>query len=762
MHEPERNYLSLIHDISELSALVSQTGDIDTLLEQVVRHIATHLKADVGSIYLLDEEGEELILKATLGLNPQSVGHVRMKVGEGLVGTTMDRMEPVCEGAAFANPHFKYFAEAQEDAYPSFLSVPIHRGMQRIGVLVVQHRQPDYFHKDDVTALRTIAAQLAGTLANARLMLSLREPKQLADRSGLLRQIKFIKGEASVPGFALAPSTLLKPQDPLLADEADTAFHSNVAAFKSAVDRTIAQLRQLQDKLVQRLPESAALIFEAHYMILKDPRFSDQIIELIGKGSSAPAAIRNVARRFITLFSTSTNAYIRDKAQDIEDLARRILFNLRMQKPSGASPAEGRIVIASQLYPSDILKLASESVAGIILVSGGVASHVAIVARSLKIPLTIARRTELLQIPEGTWILMDADRGTIYVDPSEKIRQPFLERREAGSRSSAQALTMVEETRTADGVRIQLTANINLLVELDLAREYKAEGIGLYRSEFPFIVRSAFPTEEEQMLVYAQLIQRMEDRPVIIRTLDIGGDKILPYIDMPREDNPELGLRSIRFSLTHRDIFDQQLRAILRAGARSRYLGIMFPMISSTDEFNSARMAVEEAIRSLSKEMLPYHPSPAVGMMLELPAVVEIIDELAQLADFFSIGTNDFIQYMLAVDRTNEKVADYYQPFHPAVLRALKRMVASAIKHDKPIAVCGEVAHDPEFIPFLIGIGLRRLSVDPQFLPEVQSAIGALELDRAEDYARQLLRAADALQIAGVRSDFGYKIAPAV
>jgi phosphotransferase system, enzyme I, PtsP len=338
--------------------------------------------------------------------------------------------------------------------------------------------------------------------------------------------------------------------------------------------------------------------------------------------------------------------------------------------------------------------------------------------------------------------LMDADIGTIYVEPSEEIRRQFRQRDRAHATTVHQKAAMQPETVTQDGKRIELFANINLLSELSLANDLKAGGVGLYRSEFPFIVRSAFPTEEEQRVVYSRLFEAMPDRPVFIRTLDVGGDKVLPYLNFPKEENPELGLRSIRFSLQYRDIFDQQLRAILRAGAHSNQLGIMFPMISSLDEFRAARQAVAEAREALKKEALDYHPNPMVGAMVETPSLVSLMEELAREADFFSIGTNDFIQYLLAVDRTNENVAAYYQPYHPAVLRSLDHIVTTAHKHGKPISICGEVAHQTDFLPFLLGIGVTRLSVDPQFLPLIQNEISKIPMERAKAHARRLLSAA--------------------
>jgi phosphotransferase system enzyme I (PtsP) len=356
--------------------------------------------------------------------------------------------------------------------------------------------------------------------------------------------------------------------------------------------------------------------------------------------------------------------------------------------------------------------------------------------------MVITNELGLLSVPEGTPVLIDAEIGSIYVQPSDEILSQFEQRNRTRKKVKTKGTVMREVTQSLDGQRITLFANINLLSELELARELKAEGVGLYRSEFPFVIRSTFPSEEEQRVVYARLFRAMEGKPVYVRTLDVGGDKVLPYLNTPRENNPELGLRSIRFSLHYREIFDQQIRAILRAGAHAERLGIMFPMITSIDEFASARQAVMDAQVSLESDGLAYNPDPAIGAMIETPALLPIMDDLAKRVDFFSIGTNDFIQYMLAVDRTNKNVAAYYQPFHPAILRSLAMIINSAKKQHTPISVCGEVAHQTDFLPFLLGIGVRRLSIDPQFLPEIQREIGKIDIDQAEAEAGQLLQAA--------------------
>jgi phosphotransferase system enzyme I (PtsP) len=330
--------------------------------------------------------------------------------------------------------------------------------------------------------------------------------------------------------------------------------------------------------------------------------------------------------------------------------------------------------------------------------------------------------------------------GNVYVNPSEEIiarfetqnrtRQQVTDRRETVSADTA---------KTKDGTPISLMANINLLAELPLAKKMGAAGIGLYRTEFPFLIRPSFPSETEQFLVYREVVEFMEHHPVIFRTLDIGGEKTLAYTDAATEQNPELGLRSIRFALAYRDVFEQQIRAILRAAAGSQSLGIMFPLISSLDDFFRARKVVHTCLDRLNAEGLEHNESPLIGMMVELPAVVETMAEFSEEVDFFSIGSNDFVQYMLGVDRSNKQVAEYYRPEHPSVLRALKKVVRTAKDHGRPIGICGEMGHDPSMIPFLLGIGLRQLSIDPQFMPGVHRQLTDLSLPACQEYAKTLL-----------------------
>ncbi|HEU19808.1 MAG TPA: phosphoenolpyruvate--protein phosphotransferase [Deltaproteobacteria bacterium] len=734
------NHFNLLYDISELSTLLTGSENIEHFLQRTVEVVSRHLHADVCSIYLFEDRSQELVLKATVGLNPGAVGKIRMKLGEGLVGTVMERLQAIREESGSRNPRFKYFEEADEDRFESFLAVPIQRGVEKIGVIAVQHEKVDYFGEMDVMALRAIAAQLAGAIENARLLMEILRGSGKRSETDIIESLKFVKGKSAVEGYAYAPSNILgKKYGRLLIDDHDSNPGGTIDDFHYAIHKTIEQLQELQERVSQRLLESASLIFTAHFMILKDENFINKIKALIIDGMSPSEAVRSIARYYISIFSSSSHAYMQEKVIDIEDLANRILKNLR--KKAGGEPTlqPGRIVIAPDLYPSDVLKLAAENVKGIILVSGGVTSHVSIIARSLQIPLIIADRPELLNLSDDTPVLMDADIGNIYVCPSEKIVRQFEDRNKAEKTIQYMMDSVTETTRTKDDTPVHLLANINLLSELRLARDLKVEGVGLYRTEFPFLIRSYFPSEEEQFVIYKHVFDEMNGKIVTIRTLDLAGDKILPYSNAPMEANPQLGLRSIRFTMHNRDIFEQQLRAILRAGADSRSVRIMFPLISSLDEFRDAKQVIMDCINQLSRLNLPHCKTPSAGILVELPSLIEIIDDVAMEADFFSIGTNDFIQYMLAVDRTNEKVSRYYQPYHPSVLRGLARVVKSILDKGKDISVCGEMAHESGYIPFLLGIGIRTLSLDPQFMPLVQQVISELTIADAESYAGELV-----------------------
>ena len=748
------SHLHLLADMNELTTLLVGAMTVDDFLRKTAEMVARHLDVDVCSIYLYDEPTDELYLAASSGLDSQAVGAVRMKVGEGLVGHCVGLLSPVCEGIAEESPYFKHFAAAREERFKSFLVVPIHRGPVKIGALSVQHEKPDAFDESDIMALLAASSQLGAAIENARMIKEMHRSPGAMSVSRAVDPGTVIDAQIASEGYAHAPAVVLEKGgsrhlfEPLPGDD-----QLGIDDFRIALEATFEQLRKLQSGFARRLPESASLIFTTHFMMLKDESFVGRMIRQMEEGTPPMQALAQVTGHYASLLQSSPHEYIREKVNDIEDLVSRIVRNLRKAAHAPSPASQKRIIIAGRLYPSDILRLVADEVQGIILVGGGTTAHVSILSKSLRIPLLITDHNELLSLTQDTPVLMDAYVGNIYVSPSHKVVRQFREREKIRQTAASKAAQTSERTVTADGVLVRLMANINLLSELPLARDLKAEGVGLYRTEFPFLIRSAFPSEAEQYVIYKRLFDEMKGRPVTVRTLDVGGEKVLPYLDSPPEANPELGLRSIRFSLSNPDIFSAQIRAVLRAAAGANEARIMFPMISSVDEFLQARQVVLSSMEELSREQVPFCEKPAIGMMVELPSVVDIMDELARHADFFSIGTNDFVQYLLAVDRSNQRVSRYYAAHHPSVLRGLNRIVQAALLSGREVSICGEMAHDVVHLPFLLGIGIRMFSVNPQFLPRVQESISRIRLSDAQEYVAELLKISSLADIQKVMTD---------
>lgn len=735
----KRDHTKLIYDISEMSGLFADAPSLEKFLQNIVEVVAGHMHSAVCSVYLYFDDSKELILKATKGLKPEAVGKVRLKLGEGLTGLALKEMRPICEKNASKAPGYRYFPDIGEEPYESFLAIPIVRGQNRVGAVVIQNVQKDYFNDEDIKALKVITSQMANTIETAKLLMELERQRPFRLEQMPEKGLKFLKGKVGSEGFAFGKAVVLNNMLPaVVIEESASQVMCTVEDFHRAVQATEKQLDVLQQHVEEKLSDVASLIFTAQILMLKDKAFVGAVEDLIRDGLHPARAVCQTVENYVRLFEELPSTCFQEKKQDVQDIGRRLLRNL-IGLAERIPDFADCIVIAQELFPSDILKLSSQRIKGLILLSGGVTSHLSILARSLGIPLIITGEKRLLRIPEGAQVLIDGEQGNIHIDPSEDIVRTYRKREEDKAALSGTGTETRPATYTRDGTRVRLLANINLLGDVAAARAVKAEGIGLYRTEFPFLVRSDFPSEEEQYIVYKRLTEAMAGQEITFRTLDIGGDKILSYYDYGKEENPFLGMRSIRFSLRHTDIFTAQLRAILRAGVGAE-LKIVFPMIASLDEFREARALVRQCMNELRREKIPHHHCPTIGVMVELPAVLEIIDDLAAEADFFSIGTNDFIQYMLAVDRTNEKVADIYLPHHPAVLRALNKVVTAARRRGIGVTVCGDMAHDRRYIPYLLGIGIRELSLDARRLSAIQTFIEGIDLRRAVETAQKLLR----------------------
>ncbi len=551
--------------------------------------------------------------------------------------------------------------------------------------------------------------------------------------------------DGCVTGTAVIYAAPLKP-----AVTAQTQAGCTVQDLERAVSETRAQLLEFQQNIKDRITESVTQIFAAHLMILEDPVFIGQIRKCIGDGADVPTAVRRIIDEYIAIFSKSPDLRTREKVDDLEDLMQRLLSNLtRPARPAAHSSLQGKILITPRLFPSDLLRFVSQNGEGIILTSGGVTAHISVLARSLAVPMILADAGRLADLPAGTPLLMDAHAGLIYARPDATVLSSYESLLETRGKPAQDRQAVKPQTRTRDGCRIRLLAAVGLVSEAKLARELCAEGIGLYRSEMAFLLREDLPSEDEQYAVYSRVLNEMQTGDAVFRTLDLGGDKLLHYFPAARESNPFLGLRGIRFTFQHHDIFRRQLRALLRAG-HGRPLKIMFPFVSSVDSFVHARNLVWELTRELAAENRPHQASPEIGAMIELPCAIGLADELAAAADFLSIGSNDLVQYLLAVDRTNDQVAGWHVPWHPSVLRAIHTVTEAACRCGKPISICGDMASDPKLIPVLIGMGLRALTVPACRIPQVQQLIETLDAAEAKALSDQVLKSATVAEIAGL------------
>jgi phosphotransferase system enzyme I (PtsP) len=733
----ETDHVRMLYDISELNNLFIESENIETFLQKIVAMVADHMLAEVSSIYMYNEPENELVLKATIGLKQEFIDKIKLKNGEGLVGLAMKELNPVCEKIGKDNPQFKYFPETGEDKFNAFLAVPIARGKLKIGVLVVQRGGDAFFTDKDIIAMQATASQLVTIIENAGLILLSHDAPVNGEKEVNLEELKFIKGKSASKGFAFSPAVVLrKGINYKSIIKRSELKHYSLDDFERAVADTEEQLETMQEMVEEKLSDAASLIFASHLLILKDRGFVGGMTELIKEGKNPPVAVLEVLKKYTDIFAASPNPLIKEKVQDIEDLSLRILDNIFSVREE--RKYQNKVIIANELYPSDLLKISTENVSGIILESGGVTSHVSILARSLEIPLVFVEKPELLLVPENTKVLIDADLGNVYINPTDDVVATFREKNRAQDKLQKMDDFVRLTPETKDGTYVSVKANVNLLSDIKENMADHIDGVGLYRTEFPFLIRNGFPSEEEQFIIYEKLIEKMKGKPVTFRTLDIGGDKVLSYYQIGKEENPFLGMRSIRFSLLHREIFTQQIRAILRAGFE-KSIRIMFPMISSVDEFNHAKEIVSVCMQDLERESVPYNRDPEIGVMIELPSIINLIEEMAEAADFFSVGTNDLIQYTLAVDRTNEKVADLYIPHHPAVLRSLKRVADAAAASNIDASICGDMANNKQYIPFLIGAGFKTLSVDSIYIPRLKKIITELSMKEAIAVAEDML-----------------------
>ena len=521
------------------------------------------------------------------------------------------------------------------------------------------------------------------------------------------------KGIAASKGYAIGKVFLQEHEEIVITDEKITDVVAEKEKLQKALDASREQLEKIKSKAAVEMGEEKAAVFEAHITLLDDPEFTGAMtMEIENNSINSMKAVENVTNTFVAIFESMEDAYMRERAADIKDVSKRIISNLAGKGGDAfAITEENTIVVAHDLTPSDTAELDRSKVVAFLTNIGGRTSHSAIMARTLEIPAIVGLKDITTSVKTGDSIIVDGIEGIAIINPDEATVKEYEAKRDKFLKEQEELKKLIEvKTVTKSGKRIEVCGNIGKAQDVDGVLANGGDGIGLFRTEFLYMDRDNAPTEEEQYEAYKYVLENMNGKQVVIRTLDIGGDKTLPYLPLPQEMNPFLGYRAIRLCLDRKEIFKVQLRALLRASVYGN-LAVMFPMISGIQEFRSAKEVVEECKAELKAEGIKFSDSIQWGIMVEIPAAAVMADELAKEVDFFSIGTNDLIQYTLAADRMSEKVSYLYNPMHPAVLRLIKMTIDGAHKHGKWVGMCGEMAGDEAAIPTLVEYGLDEFSM---------------------------------------------------
>ena len=560
-------------------------------------------------------------------------------------------------------------------------------------------------------------------------------------------------GIAASPGIAIGHA-FIYDEARFWIEEKDISLEeveNEKVRLKNAIKNVIEDIRALKYKLEQKIGKEEASIFDPHIMLLQDPAVINETNDLIEKGKSAEFAFFRTTRKIIKAYKRVKDEYMRQRIDDITDILRRVHTKLQGKKYSAFSQVKHPvIVIAPNLTPSDTANMHTGNILAFVTDVGGVTSHATIIARSLGIPAVLGVKTASTEISPGDFVIVDGGRGKVYVNPVKETIEKFLQDKKNIEKIRKSLLVLKDAPAvTSDGKTIGLHANIEFPDEVNSVLESGAEGIGLYRSEYHLLKDYKMPSEEELFADYYELAKRMAPKPVIIRTFDLGGDKISHLMhteQIEQEDNPFLGWRAIRVSLAMKDIFKIHLKAIVRASSLKN-VSVMFPMISSIEELNKTLIILEEAKEDLRKEGQDFNPNIPVGIMIEIPSAVMVADYIASKVNFFSIGTNDLIQYSVAVDRTNNRIANLFQPFHPGVLKLLKLTVDAAHSKGIPVAVCGEMSNDPAAALILIGMEIDELSMAPAYIPLIKHMIRSVRMDEAKKLAERVLKLESATEV---------------
>lgn len=725
------------HRLEALTRIIHEVDvapNLDAALGVIVRRTREVMAADVCTVYFTVHEQRRHVVAATDGLSSDLVGRVQTGFGSGLIAQVAGSSRPVNMAQVPEPLNQEFLAQAGAGDYRAFLGVPVIHKRRVQGVLLVRQREARRFDDADEAFLTTLAAQLGSAIAYARAN---------GEMCNVCRaeadEPRRFDGSPGAPGIAIGKGFMSFTADlQAVPDRAPEDPAEEEQRFRRAVSSVRAEITQIADELNEALSPADRALFDAYALMLDSPEIVASVIQRIHQGNWAPGALRQTIDAHAERFERMGDAYLRERATDVRELGTRLLLRLQGGGTSVEDCPPDSILVGRRISAIDLGLLRPGRVRGIISAQGSALSHAAIIARALGLPAVVGVANLPLSALDGQEIIADGNTGQIYLRPDPALRQAFSslieqERELSESLSSLQNLP----AKTPDGMEVALYTNTGLAAELSLATAVDSAGIGLFRSELPFMLYDRFPSEQEQVSLYREVLEAVAPRPVNLRTLDAGGDKPLSYLTID-EPNPALGWRGIRLTLDHPDIFLTQLRAALRADIGLGNLRLLLPMISDSNDLEQALVLIDQAQRQLLAEGLAVTRAP-VGLMIEVPAALFQLPQLAQQVDFLSVGTNDLAQYLLAADRNNPKVSGRLDPCHPALLHALRHIVHTAISMHKPVTVCGEMANDPGCALLLAGMGFQGLSISATAIPRVKWAIRSVSAARLKTLAEQAL-----------------------
>ena len=724
--------------LREIVEKVASAPRLNEALNILVTDICLAMETEVCSVYLADHDRRCYYLMATRGLKKPRGRTVTLAFDEGIVGLVGRLAEPINLADAQKHPSFKYIPSVKEERFRAFLGVPIIQRRQLLGVLVVQQRELRQYDESEESFLVTLATQMAAILSQS----------QLAALFGQYRHTR-IRALPASPGVAIAEgwmdATLPLMEQVYEASTLDEALERE--RLTAALEEAANEFRRYSKRFAAGAQKETAAIFDLYSHLLSDARLRRDVYKTqVDKGSVAEWAVKKVIEKFAEQFAVLTDGYLKERAGDLRALGQRLLFHLD-DTIQGANAWPNRFVlVADELSATTLAELPQDRLAGVVVRDGAANSHAAIMVRALGIPTVMGADIQPSVLHRRT-LVVDGYRGELLVDPEPVLLQEYqrlISEENELSKLAEDDVNLPAQLKSGERVKVMLNAGLSPEHEEKLGS--RIDGIGLYRTEIPFMLQSGFPSEEEQVAQYQGMLQMFNDKPVTLRTLDVGADKQLPYMPIS-EENPCLGWRGIRITLDQPEIFLIQVRAMLRANAATGNLSILLPMVTSIDEIDEARRLIERAGREV-EEMIGYAiPKPRIGVMLEVPSMVFMLPQLATRVDFISVGTNDLTQYILAVDRNNTRVASIYDSLHPAMLRALAMIAREAEQHNIDLRLCGEMAGDPMCVAILIGLGFRHLSMNGRSVARVKYLLRHIEQDEARELAARSLEAQLAAEV---------------